>query len=48
MTYQIAVSALWVLFAALSAYVLIDSGVRWVNAYRVVRRELERMEHDGI
>lgn len=46
MTWQIVVSALWGLFAALSAYVLIDSGVRWVRAYRIVRAELDKLAED--
>ena len=45
---QYLVMAWFGLASALSAYAVIDGAVRWANAYRVVRRELERMEHDGI
>ena len=46
MTWQIAVSGLWGLIAAFTAYVLLDSAVRWVKAYRAVRRQLEDIRND--
>ena len=46
MTWQIAVSGLWGLIAALTAYVLLDSAVRWVKAYRTVRAELDKLAED--